>query len=369
MAAGPKLALLSRWSTAQHADSVEFYASDIFTVGTYHLREDGKRDGSILLLQAATVDAGLTEVHSLDRCELPGAGVFDLKWSPRTGGAQRLLAAATADGRPPQLFTVVEAAEDEGGRMKPSLSKLIDSSDHAPSYTDSVCLSVSWSTSSAQLAASYNHGELALYQATHSGLQQLHRWEDHSGAEVWVAAHASNSDAVLFSGGDDCALRIWDVREDSPAARITKRFDMGVTTIAPHMNGTTIAVGSYDESVTLWDLRQPRSPFASLPGLGGGIWRIKWHPTIADYLLVAAMRGGFHLLHQEDSQLQLCATHMEPHTSEGLSYGIDWILPDNQTSQKKPNHLGFAACASFYDALLTLVDVSVPNIPGSSNEQ
>jgi diphthamide biosynthesis protein 7 len=38
-----------------------------------------------------------------------------------------------------------------------------------------------------------------------------------------------------------------------------------------------------------------RSPLAETQ-LGGGIWRIKWDPFTADYILTATMYNGFHLV-------------------------------------------------------------------------
>lgn len=96
----------------------------------------------------------------------------------------------------------------------------------------------------------------------------------------------------------------------------------------------------------VFDDRNMREPCATMD-LGGGVWRVKWHPAHANMVSIAAMRGGAHVLSWEGSELSKLSRfdghlqHAEAIEKDSLVYGIDWL-------QDTEDRWTFASCA-FYD--------------------
>jgi WD40 repeat protein len=133
---------------------------------------------------------------------------------------------------------------------------------------------------------------------------------------------------------------------------------MGVTEITclpwPH----TLAVGSYDESLALWDLRALRQP-SQTHALGGGVWRVKHVansalpgastvPTDALVLAIGCAANHFQLAGLTTGQLLPLAEHqhkaLQATPQDTLAYGIDWC-------HSQPDL--FASC-SFYDKIYSV---------------
>ena len=91
----------------------------------------------------------------------------------------------------------------------------------------------------------------------------------------------------------------------------------------------------------LWDVRSLGAPLetAQQP-LGGGVWRLAWHPREADTLLAACMQAGFALLRGG----RVAMRHGEQ-AKEGehgsLAYGVGWC--------RTGDGVMLAVSASFYD--------------------
>jgi diphthamide biosynthesis protein 7 len=85
-----------------------------------------------------------------------------------------------------------------------------------------------------------------------------------------------------------------------------------------------------------------RGPERSLR-VGGGVWRIRWHPRRADLLLLASMYAGAHLVHATRDSLRV---HMHVPLHESITYGAAW--------SPAPNAGYLAATCSFYDRRLAL---------------
>ncbi|TIA73425.1 hypothetical protein E3P77_01172 [Wallemia ichthyophaga] len=213
-----------------------------------------------------------------------------------------------------------------------SLSNLytIDCSPHS----SSLALSLDWSNlrcdTDPQIAVSMSDGRAI---SVNTSTQQLvHDWQAHD-YETWIAAWDHYSpNHILYTGADDCVFKAWDLRVglNAPVSS-NKKFDGGVTTISnsPH-NQNELAVGSYDETLRIFDKRNLKTPTSSIK-TSGGIWRIKYHETDDSKLVMANMYGGFDVVDLHSSAIVHTNTH------HNLAYGVDW------------NKEGLIMSASFYD--------------------
>jgi diphthamide biosynthesis protein 7 len=94
------------------------------------------------------------------------------------------------------------------------------------------------------------------------------------------------------------------------------------------------------------------APMADV-GVGGGTWRVKWHPLVSrkEDLLVACMHDGFKVVKCPIKSGGVAIVDDQPvvmsfynaHTS--LAYGADW---QHGTSQDGVSESKIASC-SFYD--------------------
>lgn len=105
-----------------------------------------------------------------------------------------------------------------------------------------------------------------------------------------------------------------------------------------------------DEKVRLFDLRRVQEPVLTTQPLGGGIWRMKWHPISRDRMLVAAMHGGCRVVDfaierlpqypsEEDSDYTVTTTFTE---HQSMAYGVDWLVHEESRFEA-------AMSCSFYD--------------------
>ncbi|OJT15835.1 Diphthine methyltransferase [Trametes pubescens] len=195
-----------------------------------------------------------------------------------------------------------------------------------------------------------------------AGLTVADSWHAHD-YEPWIAAWDYWNSNVVYSGGDDLKMKGWDIRQGgSSPLFVNKRFDAGVTTIQSHPHIEHIlAVGSYNNTVCIFDTRKPLVPLTEVD-VGGGAWRVKWHPSAArkDDLLVACMHDGCKVIKLdfgagEDPGAALSSSdrpwnvtkRFDEHTS--MAYGVDWSF----AKDRGDDDTSVASC-SFYDHTLHL---------------
>jgi WD40 repeat protein len=256
-----------------------------------------------------------------------------------------------------------------------------------------LCLSLNWRQGSsadpspppgaspprtAQIVSSYSNGHVAVHDVifSHSpkppgtagpACHVVTRdcWPAHSlftsPSEVWSAAFVGGGGGpgrgdggppLIATGGDDGTLKLWDLRSTSrPASVVREPFDAGVTCVSPHPRlDNILAAGSYDERVSLFDVRHAAAPLFHSSPLGGGVWRLQWHPLNDRRLLVAAMHGGCQVAHFKG----LVPTTRHPSSSASAAGGSASARQPFQLQAASLLYPGLASCpTSSFDSTLT----------------
>lgn len=230
-----------------------------FVVGSYELNEaTGDRKGRIAMMsQRAEV-----------LCELPlDAGVLDVKVVG--GSAMRrdgvvTLAAAESSGQI-SLYRYQYQSPNQALNEKTNSINLLT---QAVPSDGPFGLALSVDVSECAVVASYQDAAIATFAVTEAGLSHtgsLTHAHSMGGADqpVWTVAfnrHASG-DQCFLSGGDDCSMRLWDLRASTQPVHVGRRYDAGVTSAQWHPTEEhVLATGSYDEHVRIWDDRSLSAP-------------------------------------------------------------------------------------------------------------
>ncbi|KAI8579842.1 hypothetical protein K450DRAFT_240592 [Umbelopsis ramanniana AG] len=347
--------------TEYSADSTEFCPfqnkSNYLACGTYQLYNDQEQNDQAAESDKAMQRKGRLYLYKLEKDDqsvrlqqqqaLETPAILDMKWCHQLIENNQVLGVADSVGG-----LSLYGYDDNDS---PQFEKL-----HSIQTTDPsvLCLSLDWSTrirdrtSKTQIVTSHSSGEITLFDVNStSDVTIVEQWQAHD-LEAWIAAFNYWQTEVIYTGADDCLFKGWDMRMGVSQPTFTsKKHDMGVTAIqsSPHTEHI-LATGSYDERLRIWDTRSMRAPLTEIE-TGGGIWRIKWHPTKKDTLLSASMHaGGFvvnvkgGLIDNSEDKIQCeVTTEFLDHTS--MTYGGDWVYNHDDD---------LIATCSFYDHVLHL---------------
>ncbi|KAH7856591.1 hypothetical protein Vadar_003253 [Vaccinium darrowii] len=338
-----------------NADAVEFCPHDSFrrvlAASTYTLQEGDhpSRSGSISLFN---VDAESRRLQLFHRVET--AGIFDIKWSPGGAGGAPLLAQADADGylRVHHLDCCSDVLEDrdlldtlpDGGNCLKEVS--------GEQVSSSMCLCLDWNPSATSISVGLSDGSLSIISLMESKLDIQQEWKAHE-FELWATTFDIYQPQLVYTGSDDCKFSCWDLR-DCPSNFVfqnSKIHKMGVCCITKSpSNSHMLFTGSYDEYLRVWDVRSISKPVNETSiCLGGGVWRIKHHPSVPGLLLAACMHNGFAVVKIKGEKAEVIETYNK-HGS--LAYGADWQR--GEVCQEGKSMSGAVATCSFYDQLLRI---------------
>ena len=232
-----------------------------------------------------------------------------------------------------------------------------------------MCLSLDWSPleSEPQIAISHSNGTLTVVDVGQSQPRVSESGEAHE-LETWIASYDSWNPKVIYTGADDCQFCAWDIRQglDNAVFRNKKTHTMGVCSIQTNPQIVhSLITGSYDENLRLWDMRMGASPVVKLEmGLGGGVWRLKWHPLDRGLVLAACMHNGFALVRVGGDAMEVVEEYKG---HESLAYGADWYQGTWCSSEPgrpvenagKSFVRSLVATCSFYDKALHVWEPSV----------
>ncbi|OVA19857.1 WD40 repeat [Macleaya cordata] len=330
-----------------NVDAVEFCPHESFhrvlAASTYTLQEgvQPNRSGSISLF-SVDVDVGQLELfHQVDT-----SGIFDIKWNPvGANNMGPLLAQADASGylRLHSLECGSNGSETGVGVLKEVGGEMVSSS---------MCLCLDWNASATSISVGLSDGSISLLTLTEAQLKIQQTWEAHE-FEVWATTFDTHQPHLVYTGSDDCKFSCWDLRESPSklAFQNTKIHKMGVCCITKHhTDPNTLLTGSYDEHLRIWDVRSIAKPVnESSICLGGGVWRIKQHPSIPDLILAACMHNGFAVVRIKGEKAEVAESYSK-HNS--LAYGADWQR--GRLCKKDGIERPVVATCSFYDRLLRI---------------
>ena len=164
--------------------------------------------------------------------------------------------------------------------------------------------------------------------------------------EAWTCSIDKWNNNLVYSGGDDSKFNLWDLRALNTPSK-SKRRDAGVTSFLSYKENQLI-VGSYDEKICMYDIRNLKQSLDEL-NLGGGIWRIKQSKQHKNILIIACMYHNFSVVDCSNN-FEIVGEYNE---HQSICYGCDW-----SPEISEDGNIFFASC-SFYDHRLSVCSLKI----------
>eukprot|EP00892_Ulva_mutabilis_P010567 jgi/Ulvmu1/7883/UM004_0114.1 len=296
--------------------------------------------------------------HLKDLCKFDCPGVFDLRWRPCQPHGQtatdlaeqaevaeddpkRGVLASSGDYR--DMIAALALADGSCQLISVNCENILATATQPDAGCGGMTLSCDWAAvGGMDVFCSSSNGMVSHCRVAESSLKAVQQWQAHD-MEAWMVTCDLHQEHVVYTGDDSCSFKGWDTRAAAEMTFCNRRgHGAGVCCIQSHLTREyEVATGSYDEHVRIWDLRSHSTPLLTQKvGLGGGVWRLKWHPEHHDIALAACMQDGFAVVTFSDPPAVYSYAHQKV-----LGYGADWIKRGGEW---------LAATCSFYDKSLHL---------------
>lgn len=313
-----------------------------------HEAAEGTRAGAVGAYACARSEDG----NGVDMRRVGGVGdepsngdaigaVFEARWSARVGEETSRCAFVDASGF---LTTCdVDVVEDEGADA-PAIAATLEVKYKVQCGGGGLGMAtcLDWRSDGAMLTSA-SDGSFRVSREDGARVEVVDVVEGAHDLEMWAIAFDIARNDVAYTGADDCAFKVWDLRDASRARHTNRKtHGAGVTCVSPSpRDENIIATGSYDDHVRLWDVRSLKNPVSEL-NVGGGVWRCRWHPT-RDALACAAMGGGAVLCDATGGALVQTFAYDE---HDSIVYGADWARLSDDPDRESVDVL---VTCSFYD--------------------
>ncbi len=182
-----------------------------------------------------------------------------------------------------------------------------------------------------KILTSDTKGRLYLTNISNERLETFQNFKAHD-LETWTVHIDRFDQNLIYSGADDCTLKMWDIRETRFERKPVLQwslFDGGVTCITQAerhgklLSGYTqdsVVCGSYDEKILVLDKRNAKQAVRESKKMGGGVWRIKLHEE-KDLFVCACMHVGAFVVDGLNLESRI---FYDGHGIDNLVYGCDW---------------------------------------------
>mmetsp|Transcript_35592 Transcript_35592/g.54414 ORF Transcript_35592/g.54414 Transcript_35592/m.54414 type:complete len:175 (-) Transcript_35592:774-1298(-) len=122
-------------------------------------------------------------------------------------------------------------------------------------------MSIKFSGDSREILGGSKGGDIVIYDLVQKKVSQVvhHAHEDEINSVCWANRDNSN---LLYTGSDDCFVKVWDrraLRERARPAGVFIGHQEGVTNVASKGDSLYLASNGKDQLLKIWDIRKMSS--------------------------------------------------------------------------------------------------------------